>query len=264
MLIALFVLIVTFRSFWWRGSRSRARSSASALAVALIFVATAFASISSTTPLLALMLGLAVGIDYALFIVARHQDQVRAGVAPEESAARATGTAGSAVVFAGVTVLIALIGLVVRQHPVPHDDGHRGIRRRRDRRARRPHAHPRVPRLRQGRVVGCAAAAATRAVRGAQRGSAAGRRPTAARPSRRRATPEARASRTRWVSGVTRHPIITTIAVVLGLGILAIPAASLRLALPERRHAARRRARRARLRPDRRALRSRLQRPARS
>ena len=57
------------------------------------------------------MLGLAVGIDYALFIVARHQDQVRAGVDPEESAARATGTAGSAVVFAGVTVLIALIGL---------------------------------------------------------------------------------------------------------------------------------------------------------
>ena len=57
------------------------------------------------------MLGLAVGIDYALFIAARHQDQVRAGVEPEESAARATGTAGSAVVFAGVTVLIALIGL---------------------------------------------------------------------------------------------------------------------------------------------------------
>ena len=57
------------------------------------------------------MLGLAVGIDYALFIVARHQDQVRAGIAPEESASRATGTAGSAVVFAGVTVLIALIGL---------------------------------------------------------------------------------------------------------------------------------------------------------
>src|SRR5262249_68182 len=66
---------------------------------------------SSTTPLLAIMLGLAVGIDYALFIAARHQDQVRAGVDPEESAARATGTAGSAVVFAGITVLIALIGL---------------------------------------------------------------------------------------------------------------------------------------------------------
>lgn len=54
------------------------------------------------------MLGLAVGIDYALFIMARHQDQVREGVDPEESTARAVGTAGSAVVFAGVTVLIDL------------------------------------------------------------------------------------------------------------------------------------------------------------
>jgi RND superfamily putative drug exporter len=56
------------------------------------------------------MLGLAVGIDYALFIMARHQDQVRAD-GSGESASRATGTAGSAVVFAGITVLIALIGL---------------------------------------------------------------------------------------------------------------------------------------------------------
>src|SRR3546814_8843143 len=81
------------------------------LSMALILLATAFTSISSTTPLLALMLGLAVGIDYALFIAARHQDQVRDGMDPEESAARATGTAGSAVTFAGITVLIALIGL---------------------------------------------------------------------------------------------------------------------------------------------------------
>ncbi|MFM9653822.1 MMPL family transporter, partial [Streptomyces galilaeus] len=72
---------------------------------------TAVATVSSTTPMLAIMLGLAVGIDYALFIVARHQDQVRSGIEPEESASRATGTAGSAVLFAGVTVLIALIGL---------------------------------------------------------------------------------------------------------------------------------------------------------
>src|SRR3546814_15165758 len=81
------------------------------LSMALILLATAFTSISSTTPLLALMMGLAVGIDYALFIAARHQDQVRDGMDPEESAARATGTAGSAVTFAGITVLIALLGL---------------------------------------------------------------------------------------------------------------------------------------------------------
>ena len=102
---------MTFRSFRLAWFPLASAIIGVALSVSLIFVATAFASISSTTPLLAIMLGLAVGIDYALFITARHQDQVRTGMAPEESAARANGTAGSAVVFAGVTVLIALIGL---------------------------------------------------------------------------------------------------------------------------------------------------------
>ena len=70
-------------------------------------------TLSSTAPTLALMIGLAVGIDYALFILSRHRTQLAAGMDPEESAARATGTAGSAVVFAGLTVVIALSGLAV-------------------------------------------------------------------------------------------------------------------------------------------------------
>ncbi|WP_235559343.1 MMPL family transporter, partial [Microbacterium sp. Leaf351] len=111
LVIALLVLLVTFRSFLMAGMPLGSALIGVAISMSLILGATAFASVSSTTPLLALMLGLAVGIDYALFIAARHQDQVRAGVPPEESAARATGTAGSAVVFAGITVLIALIGL---------------------------------------------------------------------------------------------------------------------------------------------------------
>ena len=74
-------------------------------------------TISSTTPLLAVMLGLAVGIDYALFIVSRHRDQLSAGMEVEESVARAVATAGSAVVFAGVTVMIALAGLSVAGIP---------------------------------------------------------------------------------------------------------------------------------------------------
>ncbi|MCR2825997.1 MMPL family transporter, partial [Microbacterium sp. zg.Y909] len=110
-LLALFVLIVTFRSLAVAWFPLVSALIGVGLAIALIYAATAFTLISSTAPMLAIMLGLAVGIDYALFIVARHQDQVRAGVEPEESAARATGTAGSAVVFAGMTVLIALVGL---------------------------------------------------------------------------------------------------------------------------------------------------------
>ncbi|MGW9346450.1 MMPL family transporter [Nocardiopsis flavescens] len=66
---------------------------------------------ASVTPILGLMLGLAVGIDYALFIINRHRRQLKQGVEVQESIGLANGTAGNAVVFAGTTVLIALLGL---------------------------------------------------------------------------------------------------------------------------------------------------------
>ncbi|MDY5584387.1 MAG: MMPL family transporter, partial [Arcanobacterium sp.] len=72
-----------------------------------------FVEINSTTPALAVMIGLAVGIDYALFIIARAREYILDGVAPREAAARANATAGSSVVFAGGTVIVALCGLSV-------------------------------------------------------------------------------------------------------------------------------------------------------
>jgi RND superfamily putative drug exporter len=72
-----------------------------------------FTTLSSTAPVLATMLGLAVGIDYALFIASRFRQNVADGLAPAEAAGRSVATAGSAVVFAGVTVFMALAGLVV-------------------------------------------------------------------------------------------------------------------------------------------------------
>ena len=66
---------------------------------------------SSTTPVLGVMLGLAVGIDYALFILNRHRRQMKSGVALQESIALANGTSGNAVLFAGITVIIALAAL---------------------------------------------------------------------------------------------------------------------------------------------------------
>ena len=73
--------------------------------------------ISETAPILASMLGLAVGIDYALFILSRHRQNLEDGMEPRESSAQATATAGSAVVFAGATVVIALAGLAVVNTP---------------------------------------------------------------------------------------------------------------------------------------------------
>jgi uncharacterized membrane protein YdfJ with MMPL/SSD domain len=73
--------------------------------------------VSKTAPILATMLGLAVGIDYALFILSRHRQNMKDGMEPRESAAQSVATAGSAVVFAGATVIIALVGLLVVNIP---------------------------------------------------------------------------------------------------------------------------------------------------
>jgi len=74
-------------------------------------------TMASVTPVLGVMLGLAVGIDYALFIVNRHRRQLLAGTELHESIGLATGTAGTAVVFAGSTVVVALLALFVTGIP---------------------------------------------------------------------------------------------------------------------------------------------------
>ena len=71
----------------------------------------------SITPVLALMLGLAVGIDYSLFLINRHRQQLRHGMPVQESIALAVGTSGNAVTFAGLTVIIALSALVLTGMP---------------------------------------------------------------------------------------------------------------------------------------------------
>lgn len=72
---------------------------------------------TSVTPVLGVMLGLAVGIDYSLFIINRHRRQLLAGAEVSESIALANGTSGNAVVFAGSTVLVALLALNVTGIP---------------------------------------------------------------------------------------------------------------------------------------------------
>ncbi len=78
---------------------------------------TAAVSESSTTPVLATMIGLAVGIDYALFVMNRHRQQIVSGMDLAESAGRAIATSGSSVCFAGTTVLIALAALAIVNIP---------------------------------------------------------------------------------------------------------------------------------------------------
>lgn len=75
-------------------------------------------AIPSAGPTLATMIGLGVGIDYALFLITRHQDQMRDGMPIRESIAQAVATSGSAIVFAGCTVVVALLALGVAGIPL--------------------------------------------------------------------------------------------------------------------------------------------------
>ncbi|WJK41472.1 MMPL family transporter [Solwaraspora sp. WMMA2056] len=111
--IALVVLIVTFGSLVAAGMTMLNALIGVGAGMAGLFALSGVVSLTSTAPVLALMLGLAVGIDYSLFITSRHRQNMLDGLEPEEAAARAVGTAGSAVVFAGATVVIALAGLAV-------------------------------------------------------------------------------------------------------------------------------------------------------
>ncbi|MGD9960610.1 MMPL family transporter [Nocardioides sp.] len=112
-LVAIVVLVITFGSLLAAGMPLLTALIGVGIGVSSITTATGFIDLGSTAPVLASMLGLAVGIDYALFIVSRYRHEVGLGREPEEAAGRAVGTAGSAVVFAGLTVMIALVGLSV-------------------------------------------------------------------------------------------------------------------------------------------------------
>lgn len=215
--IAAVVLMITFGAFAAAGLP---------LLTALIGIGVGIAAIvaigfSTTTTTLAMMLGLAVGIDYALFIVSRYRSERAAGYSAEEATGRAVGTAGSAVVFAGLTVVIALAGLAVVGIPVLTKMGLAAA----------------------GTVVVAVTIALTllpallgffqravmpRAFRKAQ-----------AEPDRNGIGLAAKSIQvekptlgTRWATFVVRRPVAVLLLGLVGLGVLALPVRSLELGMP--------------------------------
>jgi uncharacterized membrane protein YdfJ with MMPL/SSD domain len=116
-LIAFLVLSITLGSLLAAGMPCATAILGVALGLLGLSALTDVFTVSETAPILATMLGLAVGIDYALFIISRHRENMANGQEPGEAAATAAATAGSAVVFAGATVVIALVGLLVVNIP---------------------------------------------------------------------------------------------------------------------------------------------------
>jgi len=117
MLIAYLVLAVTLASLLAAGLPLITAAIGVVIGVTGVNALSGVFDVSTTAPILATMLGLAVGIDYALFILARHRQNLADGLDIKESVAQATATAGSAVVFAGLTVIIALVGLTIVNIP---------------------------------------------------------------------------------------------------------------------------------------------------
>jgi len=115
--VAAVVLILTFGSLLAAGLPLITALVGVSLGLAGVAIVSGFTDVSSSTGTLATMLGLAVGIDYALFIVSRYRQELASGRPRDEAAGRAVGTAGSAVVFAGATVVIALAALAVTRIP---------------------------------------------------------------------------------------------------------------------------------------------------
>ncbi|MEU8933527.1 MMPL family transporter [Streptomyces sp. NPDC048409] len=212
--IAAVVLVITFGSLLAAGFPLLTAIIGVGIGVSTITALASALDLGSTTSTLATMIGLAVGIDYALFIVSRYRAELTEGREREEAAGRAVGTAGSAVVFAGLTVVIALVGLSVVNIPMLTKMGVAAA----------------------GTVVVAVLIALT--LIPALLGFAGRRiRPTGeksrllggGRPKRKHA--DRPNMGTRWASFVVRRPVAVLLLGVVGLGAAAVPATSLQLGL---------------------------------
>ncbi|KUF16895.1 MULTISPECIES: MMPL family transporter [Streptomyces] len=208
------VLIITFASLIAAGMPILTALIGVGIGISSITALGSTLELSSTTSTLAMMIGLAVGIDYALFIVSRYRAERADGRTPEDAAGRAVGTAGSAVVFAGLTVVVALSGLAVVNIPILTKMGLAAA----------------------GTVVIAVFIALT--LIPALLGFAPRR--TLRRKDRKKPVgvpfndPNAKPKLgTRWARFVLRRPLIVLVFAVVGLGVVAAPAAKLELGLPD-------------------------------
>ncbi|HSO64983.1 MAG TPA: MMPL family transporter [Ornithinibacter sp.] len=182
---------------------------------------TVFTDLNTMTPSLALMLGLAVGIDYALFIVNRHRGNILRGEELHESIARSVATAGSAVVFAGATVVIALAALVLSGLPILAQMGLVAAATVAVTVLVAVTVSPAVLALMRARVV-------------SRRGWRAHGFTVPGDPTSRTTGDEREEEHGGWYVGlVTRHPWLTVLAVVGILGVAAVPVSQIQLGLPD-------------------------------
>ncbi|MFI2617876.1 MMPL family transporter [Streptomyces sp. NPDC018584] len=221
--VAAVVLVITFGSLIAAGLPLLTALIGVGIGVSSITALANALDLGTTTSTLAMMIGLAVGIDYALFIVSRYRGELAEGRDREEAAGRAVGTAGSAVVFAGLTVVIALVGLAVVNIPmltkmgfaaagtvviavlialtlIPALLGYAGRRV--------------MPMGEKSRLFGGKKAARAEG----EKPESGGGKPNMG---------------TRWARFVVRRPVAVLLVGIVGLGAAAIPVSQLELGLPD-------------------------------
>jgi putative drug exporter of the RND superfamily len=208
--VALVVLLITFGSLIAAGMPLLTGLLGVIITYSAIYLTANVIDLPSTTSTLAVMIGLAVGIDYALFIVSRHREELAKGRTVEEAAALSTATAGGAVVFAGLSVVIAIAGLAVVGIPFLTAMG--------------------LAAAGGVLIAVILAITLTPALLVFAGRRVVQRRVRVAGPQQHDERP---ALSTRWASAVLRRPVASLLGSVVVLGVLSAPALGLRLGFPD-------------------------------
>ncbi|MGP9758465.1 MMPL family transporter [Corynebacterium sp. AOP12-C2-36] len=257
LLAAFIILFITFGSLIAAGMPLISAIVGVGLGALGITGATAFVPLNNITPVLGIMLGLAVAIDYALFIMSRYRDELRHGRSRADATGLAVGTAGSAVVFAGLTVIIALVGLRVANIEflsymgyaaaatvllsvfvaltlVPALFGAFGDRVFRKDAATGARVREGMSMEEADAAVAASLASGSRGKRGGREGrSKRGKHGQHEKPTRAASgTKSGKPLGTRWVELVHRAPGGFLLLVVVSLVLLTLPAMNLQLSLP--------------------------------
>ncbi|MGW3423141.1 MMPL family transporter [Streptomyces phaeochromogenes] len=236
--LAAVVLVITFGSLAAAGLPLLTALLGVGVSMASIIALGSVLGLSSTTGELAMMLGLAVGIDYSLFVVSRYREERAKGHGPQEATGLAVGTAGSAVVFAGLTVVIALAGLSVIGVPMLTQMGLgaagavlTGVLIALTVVPALLGCWPNAVLARQVREGGGRIRMGGRRIRKGEGriGKGEGR---IREGSTGASVKGAESLGTRWARFVLRRPVPVLIASVAGLGALAVPAMELRMGMP--------------------------------
>lgn len=209
--IALVILLLTFGSFVAAGMPILVALLGVIIGISGVTASTAFLDLNSSSTALCSMIGLAVGIDYTLFILARYRAELRHTDDRQQAIGIAVGTAGSAVVFAGLTVLIALSALSVVGIPFLTSMGLAAA----------------------GTVLIAVLIALTLlpAVLGLLKSKAFGGQVRKYKPAHE-ADGQVLNNGVRWARVVGKQPLAAALLVIVALGALAIPLKDLHLAFP--------------------------------